>query len=156
MAIYAPNEHIPCIKKGRTVRHRGNMLALSITSSLRTSSPSSTKSNPRSRAFTKDFLAKTKLFGGPAARRPGHSAGTLDKSLRFDKPAEILLVKTYAGDCFHGALQFQQGEFRRHRFEYDRSVFHLAPQPAHCSGEDAPVIKHHGGTKLGDRPSGGN
>ena len=95
------------------------------------------------RPFTRDELANDRSF--LAWLRTGKSLFRL--GFVVDKVA--LLVQPDAGNRFHGTLQFEQGESRRHEFEHDWPVFHLAAQPRDGRGENAAVVEHHAVAERG-------
>src|SRR5207247_65244 len=62
----------------------------------------------------------------------------------LDQAAEILLVEMAARDRFDRALEFGQGELRRHQLEDYRAVFQLGAKTRDAGGEDAAVVEAHG------------
>src|SRR6266446_7663213 len=98
------------------------------------------------RAFPEHFPTEAEELGRPAPGPARHAPGAFDQALAFDQTAEILLVQTDAGESFDGALQLKQRKFGRHQLEDDGTIFHLAAQPSHGGGKNAPMIEHHVGT----------
>src|SRR5215471_14365355 len=107
------------------------MLHMSITLSSAAKSPSLErptlpgnpgKPDPRRRAFPQYLAAETELLRRTAAGFARQPPCALDKPLRFDQAAEILLMQANARQGLDRALQLQEREFRGHQLEHHRPV----------------------------------
>ncbi len=92
------------------------------------------------RPFRQHAVAKPEQFGGAADRVGGDCASFLNELLLLDEAAKILLVDQPACKRLNTALQLQQGEFRRHQFEYHGAVFDFRAQPRDAGRENAAVV----------------
>ena len=92
------------------------------------------------RPFRQHAMAEPEQLGGAADGIGGDCASFLNELLLLDQAAKVLLVHQPACKRFNTALQLQQGEFRRHQFEYHGTVFDLGAQPRDPGRENAAVI----------------
>src|SRR3954447_2706243 len=95
------------------------------------------------RPFRQYAMAEPEQLGGAADGVGGDCASFLNELLLLDQAAKILLVDQPACERLNTALQLQQGEFRRHQFEYHGAIFDLGAQPRDAGGENATVISAH-------------
>src|SRR5258705_8476985 len=95
------------------------------------------------RPFRQYTMAEPEQLGRAADGIGGDCASFLNELLLLDQAAKILLVHQPACKRFNTALQLQQGEFRRHQFEYHGTVFDLGAQPRDSGCENAAVISTH-------------
>lgn len=81
-------------------------------------------------------------------RRPATGGGLcrsrrFDQFGAFDQTPKILLVHVVPGNRLDRALQFGEGELRRHQFEDDGPVFDLAAQTGKRRRGDPTVVMAH-------------
>src|SRR5262245_49793923 len=103
----------------------------------------------RGRALEHDLPAETVKPRRATAGLGRNIASRLDDAALLDQSSEILLVQQSSGNGLDGLLQVVKSEFGWKQFEHHGSVFQLAAQPSHGSGQDAAVVEGDGTAKLG-------